>query len=696
MNLLADPILTISGGMKLSLPGLFATMARNQVKAFPALRPHQRPAWHMFLVQLAALALRNGKKGALPTDAAEWAAALQELTPAHQDDAPWCLAVPDWRKPAFLQAPMPDGMKLSGVRTPDALDMLITARNHDLKQAVAQPASAEDWVFALVSLQTCEGYGGKGNHGIARMNGGSSSRPMLGLAPARQGDMSLDPSAWWLRDVMRLITTRPAKGQDVPEGPALLWCLDWPEEQQLDFRSLDPWFIEICRRIRLTETNGALSAQRTTSKAARIDARIFKGNTGDPWTPVHSDGRSLTLGGGDFNYKRLCNLMFSGDWTMPILAQPTSNETGTMVLVAEAFSRGNSKTEGFKSRTVPVPEKAVRLLSSDALAELAKAQMMEIGEFDTVLKFALAILAAGGDGDKVEKVHYTHAVPARRRFDEAADRLFFRNLWRRIAALSESDAATAETRRVFLLALMRAAEAEFDAAMATIPSRAVLRPRAEAVARLRFRKGIRKRYPELFDREKRMIQSEETPAKAVCAAAKLLESLAPGPLAELRRMDASAAAPVFWRLASRYPQTVGRDDKQAEWTSIIRILAILTERGDPAQRHPLHDSRRRFGAVLCDGGDRDNWPRDGEKPRPVFSEQRFAQLLASRGQQRAVLLERAARMLARNRVPGSGMNVVDIAWGVLKPDDGSHLAEHYYGRLDRAECAGENREKGKK
>ena len=30
-----------------------------------------------------------------------------------------------------------------------------------------------------------------------------------------------------------------------------------------------------------------------------------------------------------------------------------------MVLVAEAFARGNSKTDGFKSRVIPVP-KAVR------------------------------------------------------------------------------------------------------------------------------------------------------------------------------------------------------------------------------------------------------------------------------------------------------------------------------------------------
>ena len=192
-----------------------------------------------------------------------------------------------------------------------------------------------------------------------------------------------------------------------------------------------------------------------------------------------------------------------------------------------------------------------------------------------------------------------------------------------------------------------------------------------------------------------MTRPEETTAAAVCAAADMLQELAPGPLAELRRMNDAAAAPVFWRLLARYPQTIGRKDQQREWIVIIRILAILTERGDPAHRHPLHVARRRLGTVLCDGGDRDNWPpQDGGMPRPVFSESRVIQFLAARGPQRAVLLERAARMLARSRAPGSGINVIDIAWSLLKPGDGRQLAEHYYGCLDRAERTATNREKG--
>ncbi len=187
---------------------------------------------------------------------------------------------------------------------------------------------------------------------------------------------------------------------------------------------------------------------------------------------------------------------------------------------------------------------------------------------------------------------------------------------------------------------------------------------------------------------------EDTPAIAARAIAKRLQGLPPGPLAELRRMTGDEVAPEFWRLAARYPGTIGRRDGEREWIAIVRIFAILTEKGDPRARRPLHDPTRRLGAVLCDGGDRD-WPPPGVRPpRPAFSERRLAQLMAARGPQRAVLLERAARALARSRNPASGINVVDIAHALLEPDNRRQLAEPYYRRLDPPERAAPESEEG--
>ena len=191
-----------------------------------------------------------------------------------------------------------------------------------------------------------------------------------------------------------------------------------------------------------------------------------------------------------------------------------------------------------------------------------------------------------------------------------------------------------------------------------------------------------------------MTSSDDKPAETAFAAAKRLQHLLPGPLAELRRMTEEGPAPEFWRLATRHPDTIGSRKQYTEWVAIVRILAILTEKGNPAKRRPLHDRRRFLGEVLCDGGDR-NWPPSGGGPsKPVFSERRLGQLMAARGSQRAVLLTRAARALARSRNPSDGINVVDIAYTLLAPDNPRQLAEPYYRRLDRAEFAGQESEEG--
>ena len=77
MNLLTDRLLTISDNTKVSLPELFAAMARGEVQGFPAMRPHQRPAWHMFLVQLGALSLWAAGRDTVPAEPTDWAAILR-------------------------------------------------------------------------------------------------------------------------------------------------------------------------------------------------------------------------------------------------------------------------------------------------------------------------------------------------------------------------------------------------------------------------------------------------------------------------------------------------------------------------------------------------------------------------------------------------------------------------------------------
>ncbi len=488
LNLLRDSLLSVGKVRTVSLPGLFAAMSRGEDITFRALRPHQRPAWHMFCVQLAALALWHGGEQELPTEEGRWRDLLRGLTPDFPDDEPWCLVVADRGKPAFLQPPDPGGLKWTEVPTPDALDMLITARNHDLKQQVMHQATPEDWLFALVSLQTMEGYGGRSNHGIARMNGGSSSRVVLGLAPQpRRQDIQPDPVSWWRRDVHVLLRSRAEgveEGPCTPGGKALLWLEDWPEGAQLAPQDLDPWFIEVCRRVRLKTDGTPLRAERSPSKAARTNAKQFNGVLGDSWAPVErTSGKTLTLGeNGRFDYKRLNRLLLSGDWDLPLCARPQTDD-GDMLLVAEAIARGNSKTGGFASRIIPIPSGMVNRFSAPEMQQLAKDQIKEIEQFGKALRNALALLAANGDYESLDKEHYTFARPAHATFDARADELFFPALWERVEAHENSDAALKEAQQRFNNALARIAIEEFEAALPAIPGSSLFRPRAEVRAR---------------------------------------------------------------------------------------------------------------------------------------------------------------------------------------------------------------------
>ena len=183
-----------------------------------------------------------------------------------------------------------------------------------------------------------------------------------------------------------------------------------------------------------------------------------------------------------------------------------------------------------------------------------------------------------------------------------------------------------------------------------------------------------------------MNDSQRSPVEeAARDAAKLVQGLDPGGLAEVRRLQVpSSGSPAYWRLASRHANTIG--SRHDNWMAILRSLAMLTPGGDPDGRQSLHDPKRRLGQVLCDGGDPD-WP-GGDTVRPAISERRLAQLLSARGGQRRVLLERALRAVVRTRRPEAGVNVADIAWWLLDVDPvaaGGRLAESYYRRLDAAE-----------
>jgi len=509
-NLLTQPLIRTSRPM--TLPGVMAALARDEVDSFPALRPHQGPSWHMFLVQLGAFALRRSGLTELPEDENAWATVLRNLTSGFADDEPWHLVVDDWAKPAFLQPPVPDGVTLDGsVLTADGLDLLITSRNHDIKQAVARQGQPDDWLLALLSVQTGDGYGGArgGYQGIVRMNGGSSSRSMLTLAPLPKGTekiMTPRLGARFRRNVKVLLATYEKEIEKYDfyskNGVGLTWLAPWPNDDQFQLNELDIWFIEVCRRIRLRHSEAGLSAVKGMSTATRINAKHLKGVLGDPFAPVHiNEQKSLTISSRDFDYSMMIELLLSGDWKIPLLALPADGDGETMALVAEAIGRGNNKTEGFKSRILPISSKFLQTLgvNRQKLNEIAQSLTKTITVFNKAIGESLSLAAAQGVRDNRNKSHYVYAREAQNQFNRAVDGIFFEHLWVRLDAQDEGSAAVDAAKLNFARTLYDLALTAFETALPGVPCAGMFRPRAESQARRAFIGYVRRHHPELFN-----------------------------------------------------------------------------------------------------------------------------------------------------------------------------------------------------
>jgi len=509
MNLLTDELLTVAHpgepNQHVSLPVLLDLCTRDQIADWPMLRPHQYPAWHMFLTQLATLAHRSIGSDQIVGEAA-WRDALRHLTPGFADDEPWRLVVDDWQQPAFLQPPCPADLEADYrkiVSFADGIDMLITAKNHGLKANRMARASAEHWLYALVSLQTTEGFLGQGNYGIARMNGGFSSRPML-----RCHAKELGPGGQIMRDVRVLLRNwdnwyaESQVGTDEELQP-LLWLLPWDGEVSLPLSSFHPLAIEVCRRVRLVGDQSCISARTASSNVARVNAKASNGNVGCPWMPVDRNAsKGFTLTSEGFGYRRLVRLLDSTEYAQPLLAIPESAEnegSQSLYLVAAGIARGQGKTEGVHQRRILLsPRTATRLMmkGSDetSLFVMRAKSFREMAGMAAgkVLRPALIQRIQGkADPNWKDPANEPRTAPWLRRLDAEIDQHFFQRLDASFA--SAIDAVDAE--RDWSLFLKDLCFQVFQEACKALPAPSEGRILAEARAWNRLRAGIWKNLP---------------------------------------------------------------------------------------------------------------------------------------------------------------------------------------------------------
>lgn len=406
-----EPLIGIRMGLvesRVSLPELLARLSAREPVECTGLRPHQADPWHVFLVQIAASVMaRQPAEAPAPDDVRFWREGLLEL--AQGCTTAWELLVEDVTKPAFMQHPLTSGEELSKFKhkasTPDELDVLVTAKDHDVKLARMDRTDPEAWLFALLVYQTCSGYLGSGNYGTVRMNSGDGSRSIVSLVS--------DPSpgvrfAEELAAVRRLRSGLRSKGLPFADrGVVLTWLTRWSRRsEQWLIGQLEPWFVESVRPLRLMAREDAIQAFSATSDARQVGPKVLdSGDVGDPWLPVEVNGNkkaraALEVKASGWTPELLCRLLFQEGIEVTALQRPRKEMTGTSWLMCSVLVRGQGTTNGFHRVAVPVPARARAWLAQpddrERMARVATELLSDAKEIEVTLRKAMQVLARGG------------------------------------------------------------------------------------------------------------------------------------------------------------------------------------------------------------------------------------------------------------------------------------------------------------
>ncbi len=412
INILQDPVFRVTDHHHphtLTLPEVLEALGRDAVDHFLGLQGHQQDAVHVFLSYLAATILAR-RHETIPRQPADfWLSGFRALARRPDDDA-WTLVVANQDHPAFLQPPVlsPPALSPEKYPTPDALDVLNSSQNHEIKKNRASHAYPDEWIYALITLQMMSPYLGQGTSAISRMY--ANQRLIVEVTD------NLRYGPRWSHAVTRLLAYRPTLLREPylyrDDGVTLTWVPPWPVGESLSLRELDPFYIDISRRIRLVATDTgcqALKINPTNDNTPRIAAKTQNGNLGDAWIPVNIDPgpknnlphRALSTEKVDAAF--LQRILFERHVILAPLQRPERAWQESLYFIISLLIRGKNagQTDGFSRTVLRIPAPAQHTIfgpvaQRDLWGDYSARMINDAQNMQRILKTALmAYLEAG-------------------------------------------------------------------------------------------------------------------------------------------------------------------------------------------------------------------------------------------------------------------------------------------------------------
>lgn len=286
-----------------------------------------------------------------------------------------------------------------------------------------------------------------------------------------------------------------------------MWLVPWngSEASSLPFPSLDPFFIEICRRIRLAIHSQRIHARRTSSnmRVVKAHADALKGQTGDLWTPIDVRDVKKTKAFGmseiGFGYQKMAQLAFGSEYKRPPAQRLHADDPAAgLTLLARAIAGGQSETSGYYERRIPIPPK-MRLLMKGNIGQLAKLsskRFVAIAGASKCLKLALIILF---DGGQLREKHWKAPKGVEEKgkrftkpFEQTEDARFFDDLNIEIESEDSEDVFSH-----WLLSMTKRGEMVLQAAFDAGPQSGEQRYRARSAALDKYRALVKNEFPTL-------------------------------------------------------------------------------------------------------------------------------------------------------------------------------------------------------